>query len=246
MSNSFATSVEESLAGLLVTVEGLPRWGYQRATNSQADVLPGSSDPIHTVWVALMEGRFKVEKKKTLSHTTVLRFLVSKIVARRGWTVEDWTIFNHSLVSVSQQCGKDEPFRRKYEKLVEIAKLLNKYLSSKRELVLPAFCDSEAEVIVESLSKTFSATTYFSQERDFYKQVRVRVFNLPPRTTRPRARPPGFIGVGYRDKGHRRDTAADGSPDWKEICGDWRIDGLDSLESLESPAEKRSRKGGPR
>jgi len=32
-----------------------------------------------------------------------------------------------------------------------------------------------------------------------------------------RCPPVRFIGVGYKDKGTRRDTAVDGSPGWKEI-----------------------------
>lgn len=34
----------------------------------------------------------------------------------------------------------------------------------------------------------------------------------------PKVKPKSFIGVGYRDKGQRRDLAKDGSPAWQEVA----------------------------
>jgi hypothetical protein len=45
------------------------------------------------------------------------------------------------------------------------------------------------------------------------------------------------VGVGYRDKGHKRDLAKDGSPDWKEVAseaGQRRMQRLSEIDNINS------------
>jgi len=45
-----------------------------------------------------------------------------------------------------------------------------------------------------------------------------RVILRNPLAAPPKAPPKRFIGVGYKDKGTKRDPAIDGSPNWKEVA----------------------------
>ena len=44
---------------------------------------------------------------------------------------------------------------------------------------------------------------------------------LPDLIPSPKLRPKSYMGVGYRDKGQRRDLAYDGSPHWTEVARHW-------------------------
>lgn len=51
-----------------------------------------------------------------------------------------------------------------------------------------------------------------------------RFFRFTNRALRSPAPPRRFVGVGYRDSGHRRDPAFDGSPSWQEVASQNRLD----------------------
>lgn len=68
------------------------------------------------------------------------------------------------------------------------------------------------------------AQGYFNRLKGTFSSIIVEKRRWPPQR---------FIGVGYRDKGSRRDKAKDGSPDWKDVYRCLRIELEVQVTSLE-------------
>jgi hypothetical protein len=50
------------------------------------------------------------------------------------------------------------------------------------------------------------------------------------------------MGVGYRDKGHKRDLAYDGSPHWTEVASAAGQQRIESLKDIGEKSESRAKK----
>jgi len=158
---------------------------------------------------------YKMIIKKGTNRMVLLRFLLAKLVySVEGLSLEEYLCLYHLYYDITEI--RDPIFWTKYKEKLERVGLLLEKLGG--VTVFPVIFRAPT---VEKVRATFqdiipSAREYYglSGQRDLRQSFRL-VLNdsLVPK----RCPPVRFIGVGYKDKGTRRDTAIDGSPGWKEI-----------------------------
>lgn len=193
-----------------------------------------SSDPLLRFPFQL-RGGFSVKIKKGAKRITLFRFLLAKMVFDpEGIHLDEWLVLQELYFLLTE--SQDPSFQRKYaDWLIE----LKWFFSRMREIqVFPVQIKEEHS---EELSKHLgeflpSRSAYFGlrgnrQLRNSWSLILLSQVNQHKRRLEKRV-----IGVGYKDKGSRRDPH-DGSPDWREVCShftelEWRIE-----EELENPKE---------
>lgn len=213
-------------------------------TKIRAEARPDRLDPLYLTWLALMEGRFKMIKPKCYSWVELFKILMSKLVSLEGWTLEDWTFFNESLLQVSLQADKDLDFRRKFAVDIKTGNSINKYINSRSKLRFPIRQKSVFQMISEKEGHRLTPNLWYSQGRQKFLKFppAIEIKLRPSRFDRPKALDNGkYIGVGYRDKGNTRKLASDGQQSWQELCNDWRLAGSES-DSTSFPSKEEGKK----
>lgn len=180
------------------------------AEHSEQSTRPCGFDPrrLHE----RLSGGYRVVIKKGQNRVVLLRFLLAKLAySVEGLSIEEYlTVFHlyYDLLDVN-----DPLFLKKYEGFLTETQV---FLESIRgETVFPIQCESENLVWPSGLFPSKREYFGLAGQRDLRRSFRV-VLND---TLLPQKLPPcRFIGVGYKDKGTRRDPALDGSPSWKEVA----------------------------
>jgi hypothetical protein len=159
---------------------------------------------------------------KKVKRVGLQRFLVSKFLFEHQKVKEaDLLCLFENQLWLEGKCLKDSQFFSKFGKAIfslsEILKKQNPEEISPKSLkrISLKLKDQVPEFLVplrnygqwkSKFAGCFSLNPILSKEtRDFYA-------TKPPKNRQ--------IGVGYRDKGSKRDLARDGSPDWAEISND--------------------------
>jgi len=213
--------------------------GSSIRNESRQSTRPCTSDP-YDVWVRVSKG-YKMIIKKGTKRVTLLRFLLSKMLnGETGISLEEYLCIYHLFYDLMEV--SESHFVEKHESNLEkVGQLLSK-LSDNR--VFPLILNEGSKVQMESLLGEFLPT-----RREFYGLVGQRELGLSFRlilfdTLVPQKLPPkAYIGVGYKDKGTRRDVSIDGSPGWQKI-GSWfanrerEAEELDSSTTLSCQREK--------
>lgn len=175
---------------------------------------PCNSDP-RNLQERLKRG-YKMVIKKGTNRIVLLKFLIGKLVYdQAGLSIEEYLLLFHlyyDLLEIS-----DPIFEKKYKSDFEKLHQVLSQLSGIQ--VFPVICSKETgNAIMRILDKFMpSAREYFglSGQRDLRQSYRLILNDtIIPRKPLPKR----FIGVGYKDKGYRRDPAVDGTPGWKEVA----------------------------
>jgi len=188
--------------------------GFQKSA-TLAEVPSPRLDPTQ-LEEELRTGGFKVKIKKGLKHKTLFRFLLAKLMYEENGLHLDEYVVLFSLYS--DLAGlEDKGFRAKYDDW------FNRHFKFFSELSLatsfPVRLNRENvdEHLLKQMSPLLpSKQAYFGLkgQRNIRSGFEIQLNrHLPPVRVRPKA----YIGVGYRDKGTRRDLAKDGSPSWQEV-----------------------------
>ena len=165
----------------------------------------------------------QIKYRKGVRRITLQRLICSRLVFRlERVTLDELLVLYDNFLACQDLAVGNEGFRQKFGKSLEdlsnILKAANltqedpsrvaKMFSRRFKRDIPGFLIPE-----RNLSQS---------EKHLEKSYRL----LPtrdPGTERRYIPPKTFVGVGYRDKGSRRDSARDGSPSWQEVAMSMRL-----------------------
>lgn len=159
--------------------------------------------------------------KKT-KRVSLQRFLLTKVVFEpKQVKLADWVCLFENQIWLERKCFSDKDFYMKYvDDVFTLSHILKK--SDLKGLLRPNISKFSAEV-------RNSLSSFLVPERN-YPQWKSRFggrFSFHPEVLdkelsefyKPRKQPSQRrMGIGYRDKGSRRDLAKDGSPDWRDVA----------------------------
>lgn len=161
---------------------------------------------------------YKMIIKKGTNRITLYRFLFAKLVyASEGLSLEEYLLFHHLYYDLTDLVEKDPLFCAKYKFQFEKMESIMKQLGGVRvfPVILEESCKEKIKRIFIEELPTQRAYLGLAGQRDLRSCFRL-VLNdtIVPKKVPPKR----FIGVGYKDKGSRRDPAYDGSPSWQEVA----------------------------
>lgn len=176
------------------------------------------SDPLETREVDLTGG-YKVKIQKGIRQITLFRFLTAKcLYDEDGLHLDEFLVLFELYYNLLE--SRDPSFEQKYGKWFE--ETLPFFIDLSKGISFPLKLNKENKEsykkLIEFLQPVVpSASAYFGLKGQKGLRRGWRLLlnrHLPPAKIPPKS----FIGVGYRDKGSRKDVAYDGSPSWQEVA----------------------------
>jgi len=175
---------------------------------------PCNSDPFD-LRVRLLKG-YKMIIKKGTNRITLYKFLLAKLLySLEGLALEEYLLVFQLYFELTEI--RDPLFVSKHGDFLQHSLLLLNAI--KEAKYFPVQTDQEEGgpdvSIFEGAFPTKRQYFGLAGQRDLRRSFRLILND----TIVPQKLPPArFIGVGYKDKGSRRDPAFDGSPGWKEVA----------------------------
>lgn len=169
-------------------------------------------------WEEKLKGGYKVKFRTGSKLITIFRFLLAKVVYDKldGLRLDEYLALMEAYLRLREH--KDPTFQAKYgEWLITIQPFLASLAGIKVFPMVPQKSSHELERALTPLLPSVSA--YFGYKNNPQIRDSFRIIVRNPFITAKSLPPPRFLGVGYKDKGHRRNTAIDGSPRWQDIAG---------------------------
>lgn len=162
-----------------------------------------------------LKGGFTVKVKNGTKQITFLRnLLASFIYEPGGGSIEDVLVLFELMERCTQKAEKDPEYCHKFgEWLITVHKIVAAWKIHS----FPFHCPHPEEDIKHLQPHLPSRQAYFGWKHNPVKGHSARVI-LRNQMKPPKINPKRFVGVGYKDKGTRRDPAKDGSPHWKEVA----------------------------
>lgn len=192
--------------------------GFSKEEHSLASPLSRRSDPLEPEELDL-SGGFKVKIQKGIRQITLFRFLTAKaLYDEDGMHLDEFLVLFEIYYNLLSQT--DTSFVEKYGKWFE--ETIPFFQDLAKATVFPLKLEKSEERsfrnLIEFLAPVLpSKSAYFGLkgQKGLRRGWRIQLNRtLPPARIQPKA----YIGVGYRDKGSRKDVAYDGSPHWKEVA----------------------------
>jgi len=190
---------------------------------SSSGPLPYISDPILEDKITkLKKEKFHLKIKGVFRKITLFRFFLAKLLfdKEEGLHFDEFVVMWEVFQTLLDQNDADPAFASKYGCFFREAIPL--FLALRNQTEFPIRVDEKDpetfDKLVEKLQPFLpSRTAYFGLKSQ--KSLRSGfslIFDseIPLRSLVESRR----IGVGYRDKGSRRNPALDGSPDWREVA----------------------------
>jgi hypothetical protein len=179
---------------------------------------------------------YKVVYKTGTKQVTLYRNLLARVCYEQGGINLDDIIVLYDLAQkMEEKRQKDKAFDEKYG-----AWLITRFdfIATLSPQVFPFTYKGNRQEAEEALRPFLpSRQAYFgwvnNPVRSSPVEIRLRNPLAPPKAL-PQKR---FIGVGYRDKGNRRDPAQDGSPSWQQVATS------EVMRSKEDPSNKENMLG---
>jgi hypothetical protein len=186
---------------------------------SLADPLPDNSDPIDQNLIEVLTGGYKVKITKGIKKMTIFRFLLAKLVYSEkdpGLHLDEFLCLFEIYYNLMD--SKDPAFQQKFGLWFERTKPFFEEIARAQEFPVNLKKSLETEKLYQGFLQPVIPTknAYFGLKGN--REIR-KSFSLVLNTSiiPKKPKPKSVIGVGYRDKGYRRDVAFDGSPPWQEI-----------------------------
>lgn len=209
----------------------------QDTRSSSSGPLPVTSDPtILSIKEFIKKGRYRVKIRKGTKKKNLFRFLLAKLIyeADEGLHLDEFLVLWELLLDLQDLSNQDPSFEEKYGNFFkEDNRIFFKKISLAQEFPIRIEADPKNTEILISMFEPLlpSRSAYFGLKGQ--KEIRSGFLisftsELPLRKI-PEGR---RIGVGYRDKGSRRDPALDGSPDWREVSQNSQEHIIRSVEIL--------------
>jgi len=189
---------------------------------SSSGPLPSTSDPIlQSKVVKLKKEVYHLKIKGNFRRMTLFRFFLAKLLydKEEGLHFDEFVVMWEIFQEILDQADHDEIYAKKYENFLFESYFLFQALNFQHEFPIRVD-ESDPETYENLLQKlgpilpTRSAYFGLKGQKGLRSGYSI-VFDsdLPLRSLTEQRR----IGVGYRDKGSRRNPALDGSPDWREV-----------------------------
>jgi hypothetical protein len=165
----------------------------------------------------LKAGGYKVKFRSGQKLITIFRFLLAKVVydTEDGLRLDEYLALMEAYLRL--RTHKDPTFLEKYgEWLITIQPFIASLAEVKVYPLVPKKRSPELERVLAPLLPGPSAYYGYKGNPSIRQGFTITVRNpfIPP----AKLPPPRFIGVGYKDKGTRRNTAVDGSPRWQDVA----------------------------
>jgi hypothetical protein len=165
-----------------------------------------------------LKGGYKVVYRAGSKRITILRFLLAKMVYDSdGLGLDEFLVVYDLFMYADGKSANDQTFREKYgDWLFTVSELLQQMSDCRTFPIRPN--RESRELLGKGLNPLLpSQHAYFGYKKQPRISNSFRIQFRNPLIT-PKAYPPKrFIGVGYRDKGHLKNKAVDGSPSWQEV-----------------------------
>lgn len=191
---------------------------------SSSGPLPGNSDPrLRTLESFLAKGAYRLKIKAGIKKKDLFRFLLAKMLYEReeGLHIDEFLVLWELYLQLQGLLSKDPSFKEKYERFFRDSFLFFQELGNQKEFPIRVEDDENLQYlerirdVLEPMLPTRAA--YFGLKGQ--KNLRSGFSLVFEDEILQRKIPEGRrIGVGYRDKGSRRDPAFDGSPDWRDVA----------------------------
>lgn len=147
---------------------------------------------------------------------TLQRVICSRIAYNLEVSWEEILVLYDNFLGLQTLAQRDEGFRAKFgNSLEELAKLLKSVQINERTVW--KLKDTLRKNIKELKPFLLPKRNLSQTELHMKNKVKIRETRLPG-VLRKKLPPERYIGVGYRDKGSRRDEAWDGSPSWQDVA----------------------------
>jgi len=177
--------------------------------------------PIVTVPTDLeprLKGGYKVDYQKGTKLITLYRNLLAAIVYEQGGvSIEEILVLYDLALKMEEKTVRDKAFSEKYGLwLITTFQFMDK-LNPK---VFPFHCPESLRIQGEHFLVPYlpSRQAYYGWKRNPVRTTPARILLRNPLLPPPKIAAKRFLGVGYKDKGNRRDPAKDGSPSWQEVA----------------------------
>ena len=188
-----------------------------------------------------LKGGYTVKLKKGTKQITFLRNLIAGVLYEPGGTsIEDFLVIFELYDRCVGKAETDPVFGEKYgEWLITVHQVLVRW----KPRSFP-FTPTNVREDIERLAPYLpSKAAYFGWRRNPARGGSAKVV-LRSQMQPPKAIPKRFVGVGYKDKGTRRDPATDGTPRWQDAYEyDERASGPgseDRIQRIKKRLEKTS------
>lgn len=182
----------------------------------------------------LMSKGYRFKFRNGTKRITILRFLTAKAIYE-DIDVDEVAVCYELLDQCLEKCAADANFAVKYYQwLITVDKFCKQAFRGNKfpRNISKGVAEQNNWLIPYLPSKRGFARLKGEKFENSYKVIIRNPEAFPPKKI-----PTKVIGVGYRDKGHRRDIALDGSPSWEEIA---QRDSA-SLEDLSSYRKKEDK-----
>jgi len=191
---------------------------------SSSGPLPVISDPkILSLENLLKKGAYKLKIKKGIRKKDLFRFLLAKMLYEReeGLHLDEFLVLWELYLHLLEINSKDPSFREKYERFFKDSFFFFRELGSQKEFPIRIEENNNLQYLERIQNVLFpmlpTRSAYFGLKGQ--KSLKSGFSLVFESELLQRKVPEGRrIGVGYRDKGSRRDPALDGSPDWREVA----------------------------
>ena len=180
-----------------------------------ADPLSRNSDP-KLDWDKLITGGFSVKFRRGVKKITLFRFLTAKILYdEEGLHLDEFIVLFELYYDLIGQT--DPSFSNKYSEWFSSSERFFEVIAQGKVFPLRLKQSEKVQELQSILQPVLpSKSAYFGLkgQRNLRNSFHIILNDhLPPVKVKPKS----FIGVGYRDKGTRKNTALDGSPSWQEV-----------------------------
>jgi len=163
-----------------------------------------------------LEKGYRVIINKGRNRFLMFRYLLGRYkYDPEGLHLDDYLVMLELYYSLIEK--EEETFQGNRKKLLDenLIELIGHLVKVKTFPSIPR--DDATKAKLEKVDIIPSGNAYFGQKGQGYTSKGYRlVFNA--RVTHQKFPPKAYIGVGYKDKGSRRDSAYNGSPSWQEIA----------------------------
>jgi hypothetical protein len=162
-------------------------------------------------------GGYKVSYRTGTKQITLYRNLLAAITYEQGGvSIEEILVLFDLAGKMEEKRQKDRAFDEKYGDWLITS---FDFVSGLSPQVFPYVYHGDRQEAEKTLTPFLpSRQAYFGWRRNPVRDTPARVQLRNPLAP-PKALPPKrYIGVGYRDKGNRRDPAVDGTPSWQETA----------------------------
>jgi hypothetical protein len=161
-----------------------------------------------------LSGGYRVIVKRGTNRFKLFRFLLSRIrYSKDGFHLDDYLVFWQLYFQMIDE--KDPKFQKRLEILQD--ENLVKILEHLRDVRVFPYNPRDITVqILDYLPLIYHSRSFYGMENSGWSKHYRLSFNS--RLVRRKPPPVPYIGVGYKDKGSRRDVALDGSPKWQIVA----------------------------